>query len=77
MNHQEIPVGDEQISVPASRIRRMSVYHIVDREGIDPIWTKVGVAFVNRDGSLNLFLDLIPINGRLHVRDRQVKTPKK
>lgn len=74
MKQQEIQ-GDELLA-PASRIRRMSVFHVVEREGFDPIWTKVGVAFVNRDGSLNLFLDLIPINGRLHVREKQIKTPK-
>lgn len=50
-------------------VRRKEVYHIVEREGHDPIWTRVGIAFVNRDDSLNLLLDMIPINGRLHVRD--------
>lgn len=74
MKRQENP-GDELLA-PASRIRRMSVFHVVEREGIDPIWTKVGEAFVNRDGSLNLYLDLIPINGRLHVREKQTKTAK-
>lgn len=32
-------------------------------------WTRVGVGFVNRDGSLNLRLDAIPINGVLQVRE--------
>jgi hypothetical protein len=32
-------------------------------------WTKVGVGFVNRDGSLSLRLDCIPISGTLQVRD--------
>ena len=32
-------------------------------------WTRVGVGFVNRDGSLNLHLDAIPINGKLQVRE--------
>ncbi len=36
-------------------------------------WTKVGVGFVNRDSSINVILDAIPINGRLHIRDRQAK----
>ncbi len=60
-----------------STVRRKEVYHIVEREGHDPIWTRVGIAFVNRDDSLNLFLDMFPINGRLHVRDpRPFKTKK-
>jgi hypothetical protein len=32
-------------------------------------WTRVGVGFVNRDGSINLRLDAIPISGTLQVRD--------
>jgi hypothetical protein len=32
-------------------------------------WTRVGVGFVNRDGSINLRLDAIPINGTLQVRE--------
>ncbi len=32
-------------------------------------WTKVGVGFVNRDGSISLRLDCIPISGTLQVRE--------
>jgi len=35
-------------------------------------WVKIGIAFVNTDGSLNLVLDAFPANARLHVRDRKV-----
>jgi len=31
-------------------------------------WTKVGVAFVNSDGSFNVRLDAVPVDGRLHMR---------
>lgn len=31
-------------------------------------WTKVGVAFKNRDGSWSLELQAIPVNGRLQMR---------
>ena len=34
-----------------------------------PVWVRVGTAFVNRDGSLNVYLDALPTNGRLHIRD--------
>lgn len=33
-------------------------------------WTKIGVGFVNRDNSINVILDAIPLNGRLQIRDR-------
>lgn len=36
-------------------------------------WTKVGIGFVNRDDSINVVLDAIPVNGRLHIRDRQTR----
>lgn len=33
------------------------------------IFNRVGIAFVNSDGSLNVKLEAIPINGELHIRD--------
>lgn len=33
-------------------------------------WVRVGVAFDNKDGSLNLLLDAVPLSGRLQVRGR-------
>jgi hypothetical protein len=35
-------------------------------------WTKVGIAFVNRDASINVILDAVPLNGRIQIRDRKV-----
>lgn len=34
-------------------------------------WIKIGVAFLNKDESLNVVLDAIPFNGKLHIRDRK------
>ena len=36
-------------------------------------WIKVGAAFTNKDGSLNVVLDSTPLNGRLQIRDRKSK----
>ena len=33
------------------------------------VWTKVGVAFENRDGSFTLELGAFPVSGRLQMRD--------
>ena len=33
-------------------------------------WVRVGVAFPNRDGSINVLLDALPLSGRLQIRDR-------
>lgn len=32
-------------------------------------WIRIGVAFVNKDNSLNVFLKAIPGTGKLHIRD--------
>ncbi|OGQ28928.1 MAG: hypothetical protein A3B79_00875 [Deltaproteobacteria bacterium RIFCSPHIGHO2_02_FULL_50_15] len=36
-------------------------------------WTKIGIGFVNSDTSINVVLDAIPVNGRLHIRDRHIR----
>lgn len=37
------------------------VYGIVQREGMEKsFWTRIGAAFENRDGSLNIRLDFLP-----------------
>lgn len=48
------------------------VFVITERDGEEKSnWTRIGVAFVNKDQSLNVVLDAIPISGRLHIRDRR------
>ena len=32
-------------------------------------WTKIGIAFENRDGSYSLDLAAVPVNGKLQMRD--------
>jgi hypothetical protein len=45
------------------------VWTVVDRGQGKSFWTRVGIGFVNRDGSLTLRLDAIPVNGTLQVRE--------
>jgi hypothetical protein len=51
------------------------VYVITTREGKEPggdakkFWNRVGVAFVNSDGSLNVKLEALPVSGELQIRD--------
>ena len=40
-------------------------------EPVKSIWTKIGVAFVNKDASLNVVLDAFPVHGKLHIRERR------
>ena len=46
------------------------VYTIIERkEGTKPFWMRVGTAFENRDGSINIYLDALPVNARLQLRE--------
>jgi hypothetical protein len=38
-------------------------------------WVRVGVAFDNRDGSVNVLLDALPLSGRLQIRPRPSGVP--
>lgn len=54
------------------------VYTIIERDGLEKSqWIKLGIAFVNKDQSLNLKLDALPMNGTLHIRDRPPKKTTK
>ena len=54
---------------PAESKTMKTVYTIVERGPGKSYWTKIGVGFTNRDGSINLKLDAIPVNGSIQVRD--------
>jgi hypothetical protein len=51
--------------------KMQAVYTVVPKpEGRD-LWLRIGSAFPNRDGSLTVYLDAVPTNGRLHIREYQ------
>jgi len=50
----------------------LAVYAIIDRKDKKNYWFKVGAAFTNRDGSITLYLDALPIGtNRLQVREQR------
>jgi len=53
----------------ASPKNKRVAYTIVERTEGKSYWVRVGTAFENRDGSLNVYLDAIPVNGRLQIRE--------
>jgi len=53
----------------AQASKMKAVYTVVNRGEGKSLWTRVGVGFVNQDGSWNLKLDAIPTNGTLQVRE--------
>ncbi len=48
--------------------RQYAVFTIVEQDE-KALWRRVGSGFVNRDGSYNLYLDALPVNGKLHMRE--------
>ena len=48
---------------------KMKIVYVISKRGTRNYWTRVGVAFVNRDGSLNVKLEAIPISGDIQIRD--------
>ena len=48
---------------------KMKIVYVITGRGERKFWNRVGVAFENRDGSLNCKLDTLPINGEIHIRD--------
>ncbi len=38
-------------------------------KGERTFWLSMGMAFVNRDNSINVYLDGLPVNGKLQLRD--------
>ncbi len=54
----------------STEAKRLDVFTITEREGQEKaFWNKVGSAFPNRDGSLNVVLNGNPVDGRLHIRE--------
>ncbi|MFI4978305.1 MAG: hypothetical protein ACHQC8_06515 [Solirubrobacterales bacterium] len=49
---------------------RKDVFTVIDKgEGKKAYWCKVGSAWENQDGSWNILLDALPVNGKLNMRD--------
>ena len=44
------------------------VYTVIETKGSKDFWQRVGSAWSNKDGSLNIVLNALPVNGKLHVR---------
>lgn len=44
------------------------VYVITDRGG-RKYWNRIGMAWVNSDGSINVKLEALPVTGEMQIRD--------
>ncbi len=48
---------------------KMKVAYVITERGDRSFWNRIGVAFTNRDGSLSVKLDALPMSGQIHIRD--------
>ena len=53
-----------------AKVKKLAVYTIIENANANggSLWRLVGNAYVNRDESLTVLLDALPLNGRLHIR---------
>ena len=54
--------------------KRLAVFSIRQSKN-GSVWVRAGYAEVNADDSVNLHLDVLPIDGRLHVREASERAP--
>lgn len=48
---------------------------VITKSGDRNFWTKIGAAFTNRDGSINVRLNCLPLNGELQLRVPKERVP--
>lgn len=50
---------------------RMKIAYVITQRNDRNFWNRVGVAFVNKDGSINVKLEAVPVSGEIQIRDYQ------
>jgi hypothetical protein len=70
MQQHEAVESSGETAAAIDGAKRFAAWNIIERKpGEKAIWHKVGVGFVNRDGSINVHLDSIPFQGKIQLRD--------
>jgi hypothetical protein len=49
--------------------KNLKIVYTITERGEKSFWHRIGIGYVNRDGSINIKLDAVPVNGTMHVRD--------
>lgn len=56
--------------------KQMIVYAPIEREkSKKTFWLRVGTAFWNKDESINVYLDALPLGGKLQLRQKTENKP--
>jgi hypothetical protein len=48
---------------------KMKIVYVISERNGRSFWNRIGAAFVNHDGSINVKLDAVPVSGELQIRD--------
>jgi len=48
---------------------KMKIAYVITTRNGKKFWNRVGAAFVNNDGSLNVKLESLPVSGEIQIRD--------
>ena len=48
---------------------KMKIAYVITQRKDRNFWNRVGVAFVNSDGSINVKLEAVPVSGEIQIRD--------
>ena len=48
---------------------KMKIAYVITQRKDKNFWNRVGVAFVNNDGSINVKLEAVPVSGEIQIRD--------
>lgn len=48
---------------------KMKIVYVITERGNKSFWNRIGAAFLNADGSINVKLDAVPVSGELQIRD--------
>ena len=48
---------------------KMKIVYVVSDRKSRRFWTRIGVAFINSDGSVSVKLEAIPVSGEMQIRD--------
>jgi hypothetical protein len=48
---------------------KMKIAYVISSRNGRNFWNRVGVAFVNNDGSINVKLEAMPVSGEIQIRD--------
>jgi hypothetical protein len=48
---------------------KMKIVYVISERNARKFWNRIGVAFINHDGSMNVKLEAIPVSGEMQIRD--------